>query len=165
MAGLQSAISQLSENVSSSWGMTNRLVDQLARSLATRLYRGLFIPEKLTTARTTQLLSKIPFTMIVNVGGHFVALYCCKEYVLYFDPFGMPCLQPQVIAFLRGLKRSVFFSREKIQSVTSKHCGLYAVLFVLYHDKPRRRFKLKFGRRASKKNDKLCIQYLHKLCK
>ena len=165
---MQSIVDQLSDHVSADWGMTNDLVNHLASSLAPRLYRGLFLPEELPTklsSKSAYLLKDRPFTIIVNVGGHFVGVYCADQYTIYFDPFGLPCMQTQLKQFLRKLKQPVFFSKKKIQTISSKHCGLYAVLFVLYHDKPKRTFKMQFGRRAGLKNDKLCVQDLHKLCR
>jgi hypothetical protein len=153
----------LRSHVNKEWGMTNDLVHYLANALCPNLYKGLYTPNQLlpfllqgrkSTAR--------PFTMIVNVGRHYVTVYCHKDYVLYLDPFGKPCVQPTVRHVLQNLSAPLFYNKTRIQCKSSNHCGLYAILFACYYDRARKR-KLKFYDRASKKNDKLCVLYLHRL--
>lgn len=157
------------EHVSKDWGMTNDMVNDIAMALCPNLYKGLYMPEHLLrismAGNILQQQQQQPFTMIINVGKHFVTVVSHEKYVLYLDPFGIPCMQPQVRQFLRGLHSKIFYNKTQIQQLKSKHCGLYAVLFALYYDVPARSTRLKFDENASEKNDKLCTVYLHKLNK
>lgn len=155
--------SLLKDHVSKDWGMTNDMVNYIAMTLCSTLYKGLYMPKHLLRISMAGNILQRPFTMIINVGKHFVTVVCHKNYVLYLDPFGMPCLQPEVRRFLQGLRSKIFYNKTQIQQLKSKHCGLYAVLFALYYDVPSRELRLKFHKNASEKNDKLCTVYLHKL--
>lgn len=154
----------LKAHVGKDWGMTNKLVHSIASSLCQNYYRGLFTPFDTAAAlRVMAPASDIrPVVTIWNVGQHFVCIYCCGDYVLYLDSFGFPCFNPHIKKFLAGLKRNVFYNQQQIQSASSKHCGLYAILFSLYYDKLTRKAKLSFGTDCEK-NDDLCMMYLHKL--
>lgn len=152
----------LGKYVSRDWGMTNKTVDYIARLLCPNVYVGLFMPNELQRKKNVCK----PFTMIVNVGRHFVTIYCHDDFVLYMDPFGLPCLQSRVRDYLCSLSTSLFYNKTRIQHQRSKHCGLYAVLFALYYDKPDRNIKLKFKDGVNNQsNDRTCLLYLQKLNK
>lgn len=156
----------LKSHVSQEWGITNDLVQDIAATLCPGdTYKGLYMPDQLSRIVSMKSVHR-PFTLIVNVGRHFVTIYCHDNYVLYLDPYGIPCVQPHVRQFLNVLSPNIFFNETKIQTVRSKHCGLYAILFAQYYDVPLRDFKLKFIRNPENdENDDRCIFYLHKLNK
>ena len=161
-------VRELSDHVGEEWGMTNQLVNGLARKVCTRLYRGLYTPltlRELSASDIEEMKKYSPFTVICNPGAHFVTIYCTPQYVLYLDPFGKECRQKDVKKFLSRLSSHIFHNRTQIQHTTSNHCGLYALLFALYLDREPQHMKLKFSTRSKNKNDKLCVTYIEKLIK
>lgn len=159
----------LKEHISTDWGMTNKLVHSIASTLCTRRYKGLFTPDQTAgSARVVFATAERPFTTIWNVGNHFVCVYCTDDFTLYLDPFGQPCHIRAVERLLRqangdgGGGNRLFYNTTPIQSQTSKHCGLYAVLFCLYYDEPARKVRLNFTK-SGDKNDQLCTVYLQAL--
>jgi hypothetical protein len=82
------------------------------------------------------------------------------------DPFGLPCSQPDMRAFLDSLARrghTVRENRRPIQSPLSLACGLYSILFAFAAevDVPRSFFSWDPSRLSS--NDRLCLNYIRQL--
>lgn len=109
------------------------------------------------------------FAMIINVGSHFVTLYCNRHFALYIDSLGRPCPHDSVRKFLEGVRGRdfpMFFSRQRIQDSKSSACGLFACLFVLYlflHNLDRPPvFRMHFSKKDMKSNDKKCIEYIRR---
>jgi hypothetical protein len=156
-----------SRHVGRDWGMTNELVDYIAGRLCSHRYKGLYTPLQLQQSKKTRLLEKAtkrPFTLICNVGRHFVCIFCTNQYLLYMDPFGKKCVQRQVRKFIHRLSRNVFYNHTPIQWITSNHCGLYAILFTLYFDRDRQDVRLQFEPASNNgRNDQLCNMYLQLL--
>ena len=140
-------------------GMTNVMLNRMAKRLCPNLYRGLYTMYKLKS-----ISFRPPFSIIVNVGQHFVTAYVTKEYILYFDSYGRKCcITEEMCDFLTKYNCPVYYNKSKLQSATSTHCGLYALLFAAYVDLARKPFELFFYTRAGKKNDELCKLYLQKI--
>ncbi len=152
-------------------GMSNPLVNAFCLALrapsdSPKIYKGVFaaddpLPSGLQHVGT--------FTAVINLverkrasDGHFVTIHARPDYILYVDPFGLPCYQRHVRAFLRKCERPVYSNTRGIQAIESNHCGMYAILYVLYFNRPRRNFALKFVKSRAK-NDELCAQYLRRL--
>lgn len=145
-------------------GLSNEIVHKLAKILCPCLYKGFFNWYELTNIKCKTIT--YPFTIIVNTVHHFVTIHSRKDYILYLDSYGQPCTNSTVRNFLRRCKNmKVLYNTMRIQSKNSMHCGLYALLFAMYYDDPSQPFLLKFSSKASKKNDKLCVEYLQRLCK
>ena len=150
---------EISEHVDAEIGVTNEILDEFAKKLCPRLYRGLF---NLTDLKNLNICA--PFTIILNVGFHFVCVHTRGKRLLYVDSYGLRCRNKVVCKFLSGFKIPIVFNKVRLQSPKSKHCGMYALLFAAYLDFPKKPFKLKFHTRAAgKKNDELCMVYLDKL--
>ncbi len=152
-------------------GMSNALVARLARACgAGEDFLGVFPADCLPRKET----HRKSFRLVVNLGtwkdtfekrvavGHFVAVVAGPDSVTYADSYGLPCVQPHVLRFLEecGRKRIVYNSRP-VQSLSSRACGLYAMLAVLYIG--RHRFGLKFGKRDLAANDARCVENLRKI--
>jgi hypothetical protein len=112
------------------------------------------------------------FSIICNLskrgdpGTHFVCIIVQPEYVLYIDTFAMSCYEPNILHFLRRLNKLVLYSVSRLQHYSSKFCGFYCMLFVLFYEqteKRRRENRFKFCSRNLLKNDKLCTEYICRL--
>jgi hypothetical protein len=150
---------EVKDHVDEHIGVTNEILDEFARKLCPRLYKGLFNP----STNLLRLNICAPFTIILNVGFHFVCVHTTGKKVFYIDSYGLMCRNRVVWKFLRQFKIPIVINRARLQSPKSRHCGMYALLFATYLDLPKKPFKLKFHNRARKKNDQLCMLYLDKL--
>ena len=110
----------LKVHVNKDWGMTNKLVNSIASSLCQNYYKGLFTPfETAAALRVMAPATNIrPVVTIWNVGQHFVCIYCCQDYILYLDSFGLPCHNPYIGKFLVSLRRDLFYNQQQIQSIS-----------------------------------------------
>ena len=74
-------------------------------------------------------------TLIINnmpsnkEGEHWVALVLKKKRCYYFDSFGLPIINRNILRFLKGY-RKVTYSDVCIQSVNSEKCGKFCIAFV-----------------------------------
>ena len=163
--GVKVIASELKKHVSDVDGMTNTMVNKLARAFCLQHYKGLCMPSQLEKKRST-VFARMPFSTIVNTGNHFVAIIGTEQSIMYLDSNGMPCLESRTKAFLQSFpNKVVVYNKKRIQGIQSMFCGLYALLFVTYFDRPRK-FQLHFKSRPGQKgkaNEELCLQYLARL--
>ena len=79
--------------------------------------------------------NSFPKTLIINTkpsnmkGEHWVALVLKKKKCFYFDSFGVPIMNRNILKFLEGY-RKVTYSNVCIQSVNSEKCGKFCIAFV-----------------------------------
>ena len=101
------------------------------------------------------------FSIIVNIGHHFVTLHVKPTYILYIDSFGQPISNREILDFLGKKLHHIplYYNTRQIQSLYSSHCGIYAIFFILYHDK-RINLPMKFSNQDLLQNDFLCIQHI-----
>lgn len=163
-------------------GMSNILLHSLAitathsdifRPISTQSlpYVGTFSADAVPTAK---LAKKKSFSVVINLqrrkdiqtqteSGHFAAIAAFSTFTLFIDPFGLPCLQEDVRAFLKKRGLPCFYNEKQIQPYDSVFCGLFCLLFVLYfHRCPRWNLKFNKGENV-KSNEKLCLKFLNKL--
>ena len=80
---------------------------------------------------------KVPASFIINndvsskKGDHWISLVLTKNGAFYFDSFGLPILDKQILNFLSSQRyRKVTYSTKCIQSISSDKCGLFCILFI-----------------------------------
>lgn len=169
---LWSDIAKLAKShVSKGKGISNVLLERLCKKMCSKRFKGVFAANKVP--RLLAGLSR--FTVIVNLGevdggreklpvGHFVCIAAEPDRVAYIDPYGMPCMQPKVLSFLKDTRRPLWENDRQIQHFDSPYCGLYAVLFTVYFDKEAYEWmRLKFNKRDLMANDKKCVEFIEKL--
>jgi len=114
-------------------------------------------------------LVKSPTNFIVNLskesesGSHFIALVIKDQSIFYFDSFGLPCTNDDILTYMANLSRRIVYNAVRVQDFTSKMCGFYCALIVLRNDdKCRLKGILNFHSTAPNLhlNDKLCIDYI-----
>lgn len=150
-------------------GMTNRLVDKLVFLKCGDLFGGVYSADDIPPSFS----AKKNFIIIVNLGkkstveGHFVTLVGRPTYIKYIDSYGFPPFQSDVVTFLNACNRPVRHNKIQIQSVLSKKCGFFAILFACRAANKHGGKKLVFALGGSQsdleKNDKLCVKYLRQL--
>ena len=195
---LEELVAYVSSETHPGLGMTNELLDNLARQLCPLLFRGVLLSGELLSSKGRSIigaLSRRPphrrrFTLIVNLGSHFVTLHVAGETALYADSLGRPCSDPSVFRFVeRAAARltprrrrasssspaiRLLYNTRPIQGRRSIYCGLYALLFARCLESPVGEWpgeggRLRFGEPSpegsSERNDQLCVKYLREFCK
>ena len=107
--------------------------NEISRFLATeKSFIGVFALDKLPKKKI-----KLPASLIINndisskKGDHWLSLVITKHQAFYFDSFGLPIIDREILAFLSKQKyRKVTYSIKCIQSIYSDKCGLFCILFV-----------------------------------
>ncbi len=160
---LQSIINHFKSNVSPEYGATNEIIHRFCERICCNYYEGMFTA---INPPFDYFAQQDKFTVIVNIGSHFITIYADKNFILYIDPLGISVntYDKRLIRFLKKCKRKIFYNTKKIQNFSSMFCGLYAILFCKFFDEERSNdYKLKFYPNGDIKNDKLCVEYLNKL--
>ncbi len=148
-------------------GVSNILLNRIARLVCTNDFKGVFAANKIPRV----LAGRPRFIIIVNLGvrlpgraklpvGHFVCISARPNEIDYVDPYGLPCLQQNVLSFLSDCARQVRENKRQIQDFESPYCSLFSLLYAIYFDKANFNIKIKFNKTKLKANDQKCMQYL-----
>jgi hypothetical protein len=116
-------------------GLTNEYVQDLGKKLDKKTFLGVFCSDM-----KPQTPNNKEFSMIFNLdkcsgkGTHFVAIYCNKNNLFYFDSYGLPCDNLKIKKYISSIKdsRRCFFNTKCIQSYDSVFCGYFCLSFILY---------------------------------
>ena len=79
----------------------------------------------------------LPKSLIINSanydsdGEHWVALVLQKKRCFYFDSFGLPIMNKNILHFLQKYKK-VMYSDICIQDINSVKCGKFCIGFIKY---------------------------------
>ena len=87
----------ITSNVSSDEGITNNFINDLCNKICNYRFKGVFTVVNLPPF---SIFNNEFFTLIINIGAHFISIYSSPNYILYIDPFGLPCLNTQLKLFL-----------------------------------------------------------------
>ena len=109
-------------------------------------------------------------TYIVNLskstekGSHLIAIQVNNKdkIIRYFDSFGLPCTNQDILLFLSRVNKKYFYNNKQIQHFKSEYCGMYCLAFVMYHDNSSNfnKFLKMFQSDNLFKNDKIVIRYI-----
>lgn len=156
-------------NVKRGVGVSNDLVRELCTSICSSRFKGVYSADLIPTSRLLDSDDDGDFVIVVNLAtsdrplGHFVTIGVNSKQVDYMDPYGLPyTYQKDVTRFIKRCKRTVMDRRQKVQSLNSVFCGLYATLFAAYWDR-RPEFPLDFSSEDYDSNDEKCVRYLKKI--
>ena len=105
--------------------------------------------------------TQFPISCIVNtqtstkVGEHWVALILTKKHCFYFDSFGLPIVNQNILQYLNPYYDIVRYSTECIQHVESSKCGEFCIVFVVQVKNKRtyEKFISQFNLENVKEND------------
>lgn len=158
-------------HVSKHKGISNVLVERLCKKVCSKDFKGVFAANKLP--RRLAIVGR--FSIIVNLGetdgsdtdlpvGHFVCISAVPTRISFIDPYGLPCIQPRVLSFLKESRRPIWENVRQIQHFDSPYCGLYSILFTVYFDKEAQSWlRMDFNKSNLLKNDEKCMYYLEKI--
>ena len=95
-------------------------------------FLGCYASDRLHTLPKT-----LPKSLIINTansdsdGEHWVALVLQKERCFYFDSFGLPIINENILQYLHKY-RKVMYSDNCIQDINSEKCGKFCIAFIKY---------------------------------
>ena len=95
-------------------------------------------------------------------GSHFVAIRFKHGQVLYFDSFGRPCKNRDILEKLEAMGFSeITYCQKSVQYILSEMCGFFCLAFLLYTEKhSAENFLDNFDDNDLKRNDEICINII-----
>lgn len=97
-----------------------------------KIFRGVFASDSLPHK------VNLPSAFIINTSprrqleGHWVGLYLNRNGVAeYFDSFGFPPQQRDILNFIKHHSRKLIYNKKQIQHLSSNKCGKFAIVFIL----------------------------------
>ena len=140
-------------------GLTNQYLEDLGKRVCGKSFLGVFPCD--VQPQLDKRLNK--FSIIFNTdkhnekGEHFIAIYCNRKEIFYFDSFGKKCKNKYIKKFIKNnTKKRKFVSNSVcIQNKTSLFCGLFSVAFINSKMKkiPFAKFISKFSKQQKGLND------------
>jgi hypothetical protein len=150
-------------------GLTNVYIEKVLLPRC-KYFRGVYscnsIPEDIVHSQNFCIICNL--SKLGEPGTHFVCIIVRPEYALYIDSFGMTCHEPNISHFLSRLNKPVFYNNRRVQDFSSRLCGGFCMLFVLFFERSetwRAKNKLKFNFHNLLQNDKTCMEYISCLLK
>lgn len=141
-------------------GLSNTVLENLlVESKVPSSFKGIFSCDNIPLHLTHEKC----FSIIVNIGYHFISVIAKNQFIIYIDSFGSPAREVNINDFLLKCERPVFYNTSQIQSFSSTFCGFYACLFIIFFSKKSENpLKLSFhtDEKKLKMNDALCITYI-----
>ena len=113
---------------------------------------------------------KYPAKLIINTGSvstngdHWIALTMNTKECLYFDSFGLPVINQEIMKWLRGKYGSLIYSNICIQHFSSDLCGAFCIAFLenVESKTTYERFINSFYHTDIFRNDKVMKNYLRR---
>ena len=152
----QSACRRMSE------GITNHYIESILKPVC-KNYFGVFSANSIPR----ELLKLKEFSIVCNLskvgekGSHFVTIVVKPNFTLYIDSLGLPPFIPEICNFLKQLSHQFFYNPHQIQHSSSKFCGFFCILFVLYFSSPPT--TLVFEEKDLFLNDVLCVNKIKEI--
>ena len=148
-------------------GLSNDYLYKTCRKLFGKSFLGVFPCDVHPSVKIKD------FSLIFNTGDsstsgeHFVAIYCEKKVIYYFDSFGEKPNDKNIEIFLakhrRGKRLTLW--KKRIQHSSSSHCGFFCLGYLLSKYKKIRSFPNIFDLNNLQRNDKLIVKFILKHCK
>lgn len=145
-------------------GLTNSYLEKTAKKFLDKKFLGVY------PCNVHPKTKRRTFSIIFNTGKsdtegeHFIAVNFTLKSIFYFDPFGEPLLNKDIILFIENnkKKRSLSVNTFKMQDDNSNFCGFYclAYLISIKRKMPYKKFINLFSIQNKKNNDKIVINFI-----
>lgn len=143
-------------------GVTNHYIESILKPVC-KNFLGVFsantIPKKLTLLKEFSIVCNL--SKVGEKGSHFVTIVVQPNVTLYIDSLGLPPFVPEICSFLQQLRRQLFYNPHQIQDSSSKFCGFFCILFVLYFSSTAT--PLIFEEKDLLSNDTLCVKKIKEM--
>ena len=150
---------------------TNLFIDKILFASCKAFFKGTFSCDNIpisSLANIKEYCIVCNFSRVGTKGTHFITIIKKEFAVHYVDSLGLPCIQPQLLAFLEQLKLPISCNRIQFQAADSMFCGFYAIFFCLFDDRKlsqKEKNKFVFTSTDLVRNDKHVVKYICKLFK
>lgn len=119
-------------------GLTNQYITDLGKKICGKSFLGVYPCD--IQPQFQERYCK--FSIVFNTdkhneeGEHFVAIYCDREKIIYFDSFGEKCKNKNIKKFIKlNLNGRKFnYNKKCIQDNKSLFCGLYCLSFIMFQN-------------------------------
>ena len=64
-------------------------------------------------------------------GSHYVSILTLADYIVYFDPLGLPIISQYILRKLKTSDKDVYYSDKSIQGPLSVFCAMYDIAFLI----------------------------------
>jgi len=143
-------------------GLSNEYVNEICQSFFGKSFLGVFPCDIHPKPRSKK------FSLIFNTGDsstsgeHFVAIYYNKKSIFYFDSFGLPPNDQNIIKFLSFYRqgKKLISWKKRIQDSNSSFCGFYCIGFLLHKYKDDKKFPKIFHTKNLKLNDEKIVKFI-----
>lgn len=96
------------------------------------IFKGVFACDRLPDAIVLPAVLIINLSPSTQPGSHWVSLHIdSKGHAFYFDSFGMPPANLDILRFIRLHSKSLIFSKKQLQHLSSIKCGRFACVFAI----------------------------------
>lgn len=148
-------------------GITNIFIESVL-STRSKYFKGVFSANSIDPLLKNQNCFSIICNLdnLGNKGTHFISIICFPRFVIYIDPLGFPCTVETINIFLKTLNKPIYFNLTQIQSINSKFCGFFGILFVLHFDLifDGKKYKnIVFNTTNLIENDNICITEIKRI--
>ena len=95
-------------------------------------------------------------------GSHFVAIQIKRNEVIFFDSFGLPCTNKDILQKLSDVGfDEITYCTKCVQSLFSEFCGFFCLAFLMFtKNKSVERFLDLFDENDLERNDTICINII-----
>jgi len=113
-------------------GLTNNELEKMSKKILGETFLGVY-----PSNAKPEIPKYSDFSIIFNLskhnekGTHFVTVLKKKKSVFYFDSYGKPCENKNILIFLNQLSQFYYYNKFSIQADNSIFCGIFCLGFLL----------------------------------
>lgn len=102
-----------------------------------------------------------------DAGSHYVALSIKKKTCIYFDPYGFPCVNKDILDVLEKNNKKIRYVSKVVQTSISYFCGYFCLSFLIFQENEVsiKTFASLFSSSDVKKNEKKCVEIIKRRIK
>ena len=92
-------------------------------------------------------------------GSHYVSILTLADYIVYFDPLGLPIISQYILRKLKTSDKDVYYSDKSIQGPLSVFCAMYDIAFLIKCQDEKMKFRdflEMFKSQKYKLNEQIC---------
>ena len=143
-------------------GVSNLYLDNLMKKIS-KCFRGTFSCDNIPIFKESNIAVISNLSREHDTGSHFIAIFIDQDKITYFDPFGIESYNILIEEYLKKYKKKIIYSKQRIQSYNSTHCGYFCVIFILYLENNvcLRKFVKLFQKEDLLINDYICIELIN----
>lgn len=98
-----------------------------------KCFAGVFPKDRIKITKRNNFGIIINTDVSTGRGKHWVSFFVKNGKGLYFDSFGLPPYDNDIKKFIFKIcKKNYIYNKKRLQSLSSKTCGVYSMLFLIW---------------------------------